>query len=423
MIIHKPVIREENREISISAKIEIRNTDKACPPELWFKFPSRYKEYVTDRADGFAVALLPLAMYLGEDLEIRGEVSSRLAFGMREYLRIQSQWKPDFFKMIEIQYDRLAASDASAPLSGVGCAFSGGIDSYHTLWSHLPQNESFSKYRITHALMINGFEIDMDLDNNEDFQNKQNIYEPIMKKNGLEFLVSRTNHMLFAGFEVHKQSFAAFITASALVLGRLFFRFYIPSSYKFTSLELHPDGSHLMLDHLLGTETMQTVHDNPHLTRVEKAAALVQWPDTYHSLRVCFQGTAVNKETNTIVNCCRCEKCVRTMTTLQILGVLPKYTSFPKPFKRRDIRNYKLVHKGRPIFTHEMIDYAVQTGRRDIAFDLRCARLKSRILWRPLHDLAVLSFRLERRFKCYAWLIGFVKAFLKKYQWGRGWLY
>ncbi|MBW2690932.1 MAG: hypothetical protein JRC99_13555 [Deltaproteobacteria bacterium] len=78
MIIHKPKIIEDETSVTISAKIEVENPLSGFPEFLFYKFPKGYKDFITDRVDGFAVSLLPLAMQLGEDLEIRGSLSSRL---------------------------------------------------------------------------------------------------------------------------------------------------------------------------------------------------------------------------------------------------------------------------------------------------------------------------------------------------------
>ena len=49
---------------------------------------------------------------------------------------------------------------------------------------------------------------------------------------------------------------------------------------------------------------------------------LAGWPATYAHLRVCSDPTRRNVDvaTATVDNCCRCDKCVRTMTTLDLLG-------------------------------------------------------------------------------------------------------
>jgi len=89
MVIHKPIITEEEEEICVSAKVEVKSSKIKAPDNLWFTFPRSYKEYITDRTDGFAAALLPIAMALDEDMEVKGVVSPRLAYGLREHQKIQ----------------------------------------------------------------------------------------------------------------------------------------------------------------------------------------------------------------------------------------------------------------------------------------------------------------------------------------------
>ena len=389
MIINKPEIVEDERYVTVSSRVDIRRSTTPYPKQLWFSFPKEYAGYVTHRADGFATALLPLAMILGEDLEVCGPVDFRLAHGLQEYLKVQSAWKPKQFKPVRLSCPVLDERRDDVTLGGVGCAFSGGIDSFHTLWSHLLINEPNPRYRISHALIINGFDSDSDLDDTGSFNRIREAYEPVMKKHGVELLVSRTNILQFIDPWILKQAFGAIVTSSALVLGRLLARFYIPSSYKFTDLGLYPEGSHLMLDGLLCTETMEIIHDGAHLTRVEKTAVVAQWPDTHARLRVCFNQTNVADGSNVIENCCLCEKCIRTMVTLDLFGVLGKCASFPKPLRRREVRRCDYTYPGSRIFSREIIRHADRIGRRDIAFDFRCAVLRSlvskglrRVYWR-----------------------------------------
>jgi hypothetical protein len=377
MIINKPEIVEDERYVTVSSRVDIQGSTTQYPKQLWFSFPKEYAGYVTHRADGFAAALLPLAMTLGEDLEVCGPVDCRLAHGLQEYLRVQSLWKPDQFKPVRLSCLVLDERRDALTMGAAGCAFSGGVDSFHTLWSHLLVNEHNPRYQISHALMINGFDKDSDLDNTGSFNRLLEAYEPIMKKHGVALLVSRTNILQFIDPWVLKQSFGAIVTSSALVLGRLLARFYIPSSYRFTELGLYPEGSHLMLDGLLCTETMEVIHDGAHLTRVEKTAVLAQWPDTHSRLRVCFNQTNVADGSNVIENCCLCEKCIRTMVTLDMFGVLGRCAAFPKPLRRGEVRKCDYTYPGSRIFAREIIQYADKIGRRDIAFDFRYAVIRS----------------------------------------------
>ena len=410
MIVHKPIITEGENEVCVSAKVDTKNHNIKLPDVLWFKFQKGYKEHVTDRSDGFAAALLPIAMALGEDLEIKGIVSPRLAFGMREYQRITSVWWPDLLKSVHVTFENLKSVEGKKAAGKVGCAFSGGVDSFYTVWSHLPRNEAIEKYGISHCLMIKRFNL---FDDKIKFDTIQEIYEPMMKRLDLQLLVCDSNIVIeFIGpiekillkkppgklsIPIH----GATITAFVLMLGQLFSDFYIGSGYKFTYSE--PDGTNPLLVHLLSTETTQMIDDGRHLTRVEKIAQLSNWPETYLKLRVCVKATADEKK-DTILNCCKCEKCLRTMTSLYLLHKLPQYASFPSPLSGKDIRKVYYSHGGKYHFAHEIIEYAIRTGRKSIALNIRIAVFLNRIYH--------LNHKLIKRSKTYSMGMDLIKKIL-----------
>ena len=423
MIIHEPRVTTSAEEVRVEAEVECDRLDATRPQTLWFAFPRTYEPFVDDGADGFATALLPLAMRLGEAMRVRGSLSYRLAAGMRDYQRIQSAWKPDLFREVEISCDGLRSRDRKNVSEAVGVAFSGGVDSFYTLWSHLAENEPYPPFRVSHCLMINGFDEDSDLENTGRFLRIQRVYEPMMAAHGLDLVVARTNLLPFLGQLTRSKSYASFVAAPALVLGRLFSRFYVSSGCKFTTMGLYPDGSHLMLDHLLATETMEVSHEDAHVARFEKTVALSRWPETYDRLRVCFRTTGVQEGRDAIANCCVCEKCLRTMLALEIAGALGRYRCFPKPLERIVIRNADLHEAGLVLFAGEIIERAAQAGRKDIVRDLRRAVFKSRWVRPKIREVVGASHRLEKRSKVYARIVAPPKILLKRLGWGHGWLY
>jgi hypothetical protein len=423
MIIHEPRVTESGAGVSVAAAIDLDRSTTEFPATLWFRVPARYAGHLTRRSDGFAAALLPLAMGLGEPLEVRGELSIRLAQGMRDWQHIQSTWKPDLFREVELRCERLVHAQASPAPGAVGTAFSGGVDSFHTLRSHLGENEPYEPYRISHCLLINGFDRDADLDGTGSFAALERVYAALAAEIGVELVVVGTNALQFLGLFIQKQAFAAFVTAPALLLAGLFARYYVPSSYKFTALGLYPDGSHPMLDHLLATETLEMIHDAGHLTRVDKTAAIAHWPPAYDRLRVCFNATRVRPDTEVVENCCRCEKCLRTMTTLHLLGALERFRCFPCPLERRDIRALDYQHEGSRIFAEEIIELAGRHDRPEIAADLRHAIFHSTRVRPRVRRLVRASYRLEQRLWPYHLLVTPPKRLLQRLGVGRGWLY
>ncbi|HVN76289.1 MAG TPA: hypothetical protein VMT19_08240 [Thermoanaerobaculaceae bacterium] len=422
MIVHRPELSESRDGVTASAAVEVETRGRSDPGALWFEFPHSVGEFATSRADAFAAALLPLAMHLGEPLTVHGGISCRLARGLREYQQFQSSWKPTIFRVVELRCDEVESRDPGEGGGGVGTAFSGGVDSFHTLRTHLAGNEPYPPYRISHCLLINGFDSDADVAG-AGFVPIQRVYEALMARLGVQLVVVRTNLLQFLGELLLKQSFAAFVTAPALALGRLFSRYYVPSSYRFTQLGPFPDGSHPMFDHLVGTETMETIHDGGHLTRVAKTLAIANWPETHDHLRVCFNATGVQPGRGAIANCCECEKCVRTMATLDVAGVLGNFRCFPKPLVRRNIRRLEYATPGSRVFAEEIVEYAARAGRRDVARDFRFAIAASLLYRRRLRSLMLASYRLEQRAPRYAAVSRPTKRLIQRTGLFRGWLY
>jgi len=371
MRVFKPQIVQDGDKVCVSARVSVDSARTKFPGELWFRFPVNCQAYVASDLNAFAVALLPLAMTLGEDLILEGAVSPRLLWGMMEYQRLQCAWKPTNFKPVGIRPDRLQAARQAAwpgPAgNGVGCSFSAGVDSFHTLWNHLPQNEALQQHRITTCLMINGFDADSDLEDRGHFAGIQRSVEPVVKSLGIDLVVCKTNYMCFSDPAILKQSFGAMVTVPALALGQLFSRFYVPSSYRFD--EFFRDGSHPILDHLIGSETMETVHDSSYLDRPAKTKVIAGWEATHSTLRVCSNATGYRSDSGSIQNCGRCEKCVRTMKTLEILQRRDDFSTFARKAGRVDVWKCYFGQKGARIHAREVMAAAWKARRFGIWTD------------------------------------------------------
>ena len=400
MKVCRPEIVQEGDEVCVSAHVEVDSARVELPDQLWFRFPASCHDHVTDHLNGFATALLPLAMTLGEDMHMEGVLSPHLLMGIREYQSIQSGWKPTPFKPVSIHHDRLEPSRIGPSGPGTGCSFSAGVDSFHTLLRHLPDNEPLPQYQVSHCLMINGFDADTDVDNNGHFSRIQNSVEPVIESQGVKLILCRTNYSRFTDPRILKLSFAAMVAAPALVLGRLFSCFFIPSSVRFD--QFFRDGSHLLLDHLISTESMETIHDSSHLSRPEKTAAISDWEAAQSTLRVCFNTTGYQEDTATIMNCGRCEKCVRTMKTLEILQKLDKFTTFSGTAGHLDVWKCYFGTKGARIHAREIMSLAWKARRLDICLDYSMAFAISFVIKVPRQILQRTHLYLEEKSEFYA---------------------
>jgi len=398
MIVEKPQKLETGEEILISAEITNPSSGTDMPERLWFRVSSRFQDGVTERSDSFLLAMLPVAMALGEELEIKGTVSSRLVFGLRDYQQILHTWWPKHFSVIDVKYSETFDGANRQRPKAVGATFSGGVDSFFTLHRHRGSNEVLPEYRLTHCLMIDGFDNDVDLGHTGLFKALCDVYEPMLSDQGIQLVVVQTNIQKFRLAAMARSNlhftFVLPLVSAAMVLGDLFARFYIPASYQYRNLT--PDGSHPMLDHLLSTDTMQIIHDGATASRVEKTIAIAGWPDTHSRLRVCFQGARYDPQRKIFKNCGTCEKCVRTMIPLKAAGLLSNFSTFPVHLAVKNIQRIRFLSTSSRSFAIENLRFARHARRWDMVTVLSYVIVRGKLLeiiWRPL------SLMLPERFK------------------------
>jgi hypothetical protein len=398
MLISLPTIETTDDAVTVSARVKVDSCSTDFPETLWFRFPRRYADGVCDSGNAFAAALLPLAMYLGENMHVEGRVSPRLLNGMRDYVRLQTTWQPTPFQGMEITAATLETSRRPAR-SAVATTYSGGVDSIYTLQTRSGERQPNPYYRISHALMINGFDADSKLEDPQAFQAIADAQQVLMERARTDLVLCASNFKAFTDPVIFKNTFGAEVTAPALALGRLFSVLYIPSGTEFN--DFLRDGSHTMMDHLLSSEGLEVIHDAVDVNRLQKASAITHWPQVQHALRVCFYRTGIDIETGAVTNCCRCEKCIRTMIALELAGALNRDSQpmacFPRPLTHWSIIGCAFDTRASRLFAREMFGQALRSGRWGIALDLLLAQVVTALLYLPrtLHRYA------ERRWQAY----------------------
>jgi len=367
MVISAPEVTVADDAAQVRVSVDL---DTAFPllPEtfpLWYEVPLENREALpVERGDAFVVGLLFLAMRLHEDIEVRAPVSGRLLRGLREYQRIFEAWF-DYLQAVEIQHEGRARPDDSG--SGTATFFSGGIDSFFTLWSHLEAREPLPDYQITHGLFIDGF--DTKRPGTSTFKTSFQAYAPLFENLGCSLIPVRTNLKTYVNNETvgWRAAHGSFLTSVALLVQSSIDVCYVPSTEQYGDDANFKYGSNPLVDHLLSTDCLEIIHDGAWASRPEKTAAIAEWSATYDHLYVCF-----DRQNAALENCCRCEKCIRTMIALEIEDRLDQYSTFPRPLERRHIRGWELPHfdvSGG--FADELLAHAAENERPTIANDLR----------------------------------------------------
>lgn len=263
-----------------------------------------------------AVALLP-AMAAGGELSVPGALSPRLRQALPDvqavlnFLSSESALVEDPLQQVNVLSDAFDAESppAEAPGGGVGAFFSGGVDS----WATLLDNPDVSD-----AIYVHGFDIPIDQPDVSAMVEARLV--DAVAREGRRLRVVRTNvRELLDPSADWMIAHGAAMAAVALLVAPACGRVLVPASD--TYAEQNPRGTHPLLDHLWSTEWCRIEHHGAYLPRPAKTERVAKCQDALDTLRVCWR--EVDR-----YNCGRCEKCVRTMVTLEALGALERCSAF-----------------------------------------------------------------------------------------------
>jgi hypothetical protein len=178
------------------------------------------------------------------------------------------------------------------------------------------------------------------------------------------------------------------LASTALFLEKRFGEILIASGGE-GSRELFPFGSHVMIDSLFSTNNIKFIHDAAYVTRLRKIAYVSQFDVACENLHVCWFDRSH-------INCCQCNKCLRTLMTIDLLGAKNRFKTFD--FNKYSLSNVKRVYidsYSNYCFNKEIRDAAFKKGRKDIARVVNISLMRSR---RQNKIINILK-KIEERFK------------------------
>ena len=368
MIIHQPEITTQDEHTIVWVKIELEKYRENFPEYLWYRVPNQYKEAFTLQSDAFLVPALLSGMYYGENIEVRGPVSPRLAYHLDEYQFVLSKRFKEYLNRVGIKYDEV--KPLTVQPVGVGTTFSGGVDSLFTLWKHLPQNQPDPDYQITQVLFIKGFDLLHSED--QEYMLLYNRFSGELEKIGIDLIPMETNINSIRHLRLPASyTYGPTICGAGLSLAGILGRFLVPSSWDYYALKEKAYSADPWVDRLTSTDTLDVIHHGTNYRRVEKIAEIVDWELAQDILWVCLD----HKFEGAKWNCSRCEKCIRTMIPIYALGKTDEFKTFAKPLKSNKdglwwIRKFSMRHD----FVSEMYPF-VRKHKPDFSPWLRMAAL------------------------------------------------
>lgn len=294
---------------------------------------------------------LPLAllagMRLGRPIHVAGPLTRTYLNGVQ---RVVAYYATHFeqLKVVEITCDELFEG-LPAESNRVASFFSGGVDSFFTLMKF--------KQQLTDIIYIYGFDVRLD-----DWPRRDVISamgKAVAAEFGLNFIEIESN------FGKVIQDFGSWaelghgmaLASTARALAGTISKAIIPGTFSISNQM--PFGSGLETDPLYSDECILITHDACDAKRIDKVERLSHEPLALKYLRVCWENV------EGAYNCCRCEKCMRTMCSLDALGVLDRSESFPLALTPKLVADVLLNSPYKRIATASNIELYQRMGKGD----------------------------------------------------------
>jgi hypothetical protein len=383
----------ENGEVILSTRVTFDRPLLNKPDRLWFSFPEKYAPFVTRRSDAFAVGLILLAMYSGENLIVEGELSPRLVRGLTEYQRAFRFWFPEKLSVINIEAQSLCELSPEVAGKQTFTLFSGGVDSAYTLMKHLPEHQPLPDFQVKYGLFIHG--LDIPLQNRGSFDAACRTFTRELSTVGVELIPVRTNLRYFtSGLLPWMIAHGSATIAAGLMLDRLCANLLVPATHHLDDFK--PWGSSPLVDHWLSTETNTIIHHGITASRMDKISAIANWQPAQNFLRVCINEGGRDG----VQNCSVCDKCFRTMAMLHMFGVLNQFKTFNRSIEAVDFIHWTPYYTSSVVYTPDMRAYARSTGKTEYLLPLNIAHLRGLFMFclRKLTPKPVFNYLKKRIF-------------------------
>lgn len=355
--------READTSVA-SARVVFEDSNK--PDQIvYIKTSAGFSQGFDINPDAFLVGCLLPALHLGEKrLYIEGEICPFLKEGVGVAMNIFSHWTSGRYRPIPIEAQTRSHVTQPAP-SRAGMVMSGGMDSLAALrLNRLNYSQDHPAY-IKDSFFLHGFDIGGVVERGMKFHVFDRAMEAISKITadaGTSLIPVYTNlrHLCDERKLWLDSFFGAVLAAMAHSFASRINLMFIGSSYDIPNL--HPCGSHPLLDPEYSSLGMRIRHRDYELSRLEKIKIVSGWDAAFQNFRVCLANVPDH------LNCGKCEKCVRTMTELTALGLLHKTRAFEADEVRpEDISQFDITIRVRPPFYRPMIPKLREQGRGDLA--------------------------------------------------------
>ncbi len=389
VIISQPRIVDEGEIVKLAADIEYDGKKRT----LWYGVSRQYASFLTDeRSDCFLVALIPSIAKRGGEVSVEGKISAQLKFKLEHILSpllpvISSEWSP--LRIFAETVDALP----EAP-RGVAAGCSCGVDSLFTI-ARYTAPDAPKDWKLTHLLYLKAGSHRHTHLGAEGAEREQYLADgrlanarAFADKIGLPLVYLDSNlGDFFDGYE-HVNIHSYLSCSCVLALQKLVRTYFFSAGFHSREHRFDASDSAFYDGELMecfSTENTQFFSDGYERTRYMKTETIAEYAPAHDFLNVCIYE---------VKNCTRCPKCLRTITQLEMLGKLDRFSHV---FNLDFYRSHRIQFLGEGIYKagsyrQEMGDYLRNSKLsrdelRRIKRDYFLRRLLENPLWRPFKPL------------------------------------
>ncbi len=360
MRIGKPDIAVEGNTVVYRTEIESEDGHR----ELWFRIDAEFGDLVTDTCDAPLVGLLIPAMAAGEDIHLSGAISERLYYNLSAPCQSVFRNVIPTLRAISLRPSELLPG--RKPAAGVAAGFTGGIDSFCVLADHHYSPDCPEGFRLTHLVLNNVGSHGHGAEGTALFEERCARLTPVAERTGLPLVRVDSNLDSFYGEGLgFLQTHTPRLLSAALVLQRGLGRYISASTFNYSDVYVGPARGTGLTEPitlpLLSTEVIDLLSVGHIYTRPEKTIKVAEIADSYEVLDVCMKSGSRN--------CSQCKECLRTLITLDIAGLLDRYSDRFYIDKYRANRNKLLARflqnkPRRGALRREVLEFAKKSNWR-----------------------------------------------------------
>ncbi len=308
-LIPEPV-RVEGPDVEVAAVLAHPDGERH---RLWWRLPMEWRDALTSWADPFVIAFFFPILQWRRDVVVEGAVSPSLLANLEQYMALWRAWLPDRHQPVDIRAREEIEAPAPAARGQAIAPLSCGVDSCFTVFRHTQGLMGRRNQPIGATIVLHGFDIRLDQDNSDGMYGGLLAGARVMAASlNLPCIPIRANFHEVP--TVWYESFGTALNSSLRLLSGRFDTALFPNDIPYTRMHV-PWGSHPVSNPLMSSRHFQVIDDGAESSRSEKIQLLARWPEAMRHLHVCL----VNWGSH--ANCCKCEKCIRTILSFRVAGV------------------------------------------------------------------------------------------------------